>query len=243
MQKRLRGGFVRVLWMGGMAGAMAALVGGCAAPKTSQPGVVIEADVARVIKLPDGSTCTEPSNLSALLAAPGGQLARRLMTTEEKLEDAIAKEKEGRFSNDEIEAAYFDLCRAYSREEIKKDAFARVRANYLSLRQVQLNQGIRDWTSRKDGIKEAGKLCMVVFGDTGNSRNYTRWVPPETTADDCAVFSSRAGGSEVLLGCTEGQWKNRWAKKPVAATATGARSRGLVVRDTPSAPEPNCGWL
>ena len=242
MQKPLRGRVVRVLWAGLVAGIVAG--GGCATPKGDQPGMVVEKDVARVLKLPDGSSCTEPPGLSALLEAPGGQLASRLLATGGKVEEALAKEKDARFSNDELEAAWFNACRAYLNGEMKKDVFEPQRANYLALRQVRLAEGIRDWVNRKEGIREAGKLCMVVFGgEVESARNSTRWVPPETTVDDCALFATRAGGGDVLLGCTEGQWKNHWAKRTVAAGALGTRSRGQLVRDTPAAPEPNCGWL
>lgn len=227
------------------AGMAVGMVAGCGGPKAAKPdGPVIEKDVLAVIKLPDGSTCTEPPGLSALLEAPGGQLVSRLMASEGKVEEALAKEKDAKFSNEEIEAVYFDACRTYDNKGMKKPEFDKLRENYLSLRQVQLAQEIKAWAARKDGIKEAGKLCMVVHGtETADARNFTRWVPPETTVNDCAVFSARAGGTEILLGCTEGQWKNHWARRTVPATAGGTRNRGQVVRDTPSAPDPNCGWL
>jgi hypothetical protein len=68
-------------------------------------------------------------------------------------------------------------------------------------------------------------------------------VPETTTVDDCAVLAQRSGGTEVLLGCTEGNWANHWAKKTVATGALGRKNRSLVVRDTPAAPDPNCGWM
>jgi hypothetical protein len=235
MHKRLQGLL--------LAGVAAGLVAGCGGNQAAKPGPVIEKDVAAVIKLPDGSTCTEPPGLAALLEAPGGQLARKLMAEEGKLEDAFAKEKDAKIGNDEIEAAWFDVCRAYRNDEIKKAELERQRNNYLTLRQVQLTQGVKAWAARKDGIKEAGKLCMVVYGESDSARNSTRWVPPETTVDDCALLATRAGAGEVLLGCTEGQWKNNWAKRTVTAGPLGAKSRGQRVRDTPTAPDPNCGWL
>lgn len=224
------------------AGMAVGMVAGCGGPKAAKPdGPVIEKDVLAVIKLPDGSTCTEPPGLSALLEAPGGQLVSRLMASEGKVEEALAKEKDAKFSNEEIEAVYFDACRTYDNKGMKKPEFDKLRENYLSLRQVQLAQEIKAWAARKDGIKEAGKLCMVVFGEEKDgARSHTRWVPPGATVEDCTVYATRAGASEVVLGCTEGQWKNHWAKRPVAA---GAKSRVKMVRDTPSAPDPNCGWL
>jgi len=223
-----------------LAGLAAGMLAGCGGSKPQKPEPVIEEDVSAVIQLPDGSTCTEPPGLAALLESPGGQLARRLLSTEGKVEDELAKEKEVKIGHAEVGAAWFDLCRAYVREGLQKPEFERQRGNYVGVRQMLLAQGIRDWVNRKDGIKEAGKLCMVVHGtETADARNFTRWVPPETTVNDCAVFSARAGGTEILLGCTEGQWKNHWARRTVPATAGGTRNRGQVVRDTPSAPDPN----
>lgn len=236
MQRSLRSGLLCVLF--------AVFAAGCGGQKGTKPGLVVEEDVARIIKLPDGSTCTEPVNLSELRDAPGGQLAKKLFESEGKIEEALAREKDAKISDAEIEAAYFDACRAYSKGGIQKIEFEKLRKNYLDLRQIQLAQGIKAWVDRKEGIKEAGKLCMAVFGaDVSSAKNFTRRVPETTTVDDCALFSTRAGGSEVLLGCTEGQWKNRWAKKTVAAGPLGTKSRGRMVRDTSAAPEPNCGWL
>lgn len=231
---------------GGLACALfAVFVGGCAGSATQkQAGVNIEEDVGRIVKLPDGSTCTEPVELSASREAPGGQLATKLLASEEKVDDALAKEADAKLDDAGIEAAYFDVCRAYSKNEIKKDAFEKLRRNYLDLRQALLAQGIKAWIDKKDGIKDPGKLCMAVFGgDPSGAKNFTRQVPDTTSVDDCALYATRAGAGDVLLGCTEGQWKNHWARKTVAAGPLGMKSRGQIVRDTQAAPEPNCGWL
>lgn len=333
-------------WQGALLACVAAAwVGGCGGGKAHKPELVVEEDVSAVIELPDGSRCTEPPGLSALLASPGGQVAQSRLAAEAgtdakpaeateqkpeakveetapvepevKAEDASPRDEgevaaasaaeaassrsdeeaaagdivigtarvkpdgdaeEATPRNEEeaaapsaaeekarnaeakpegatapaaqaepghleIEAAYFQLCRAYKSNAVDKAEFERQRANYLELRQGLLQRGIRGWLDREGGIREAGKLCMVVHAnETPTARSFTRWVPPETSVDDCAVFAAKAGAGEILLGCTEGQWQNRWAKRAVAVGPTGTRNRGLVVSDTPSAPDPNCGW-
>lgn len=242
MQRSLRGG---VAWVS-MAVFMAAVVAGCggASTATKQPGVKMEDDVGRIIKLPDGSTCTEPASMDEARELPGALQVKELFASEARPEEAIEQAKKLRVTDTEIEAAFFDACRAYSKGEVKKEAFEKDRGLYLELRQSLLTQGIKAWADRKDGINDAGKLCMSVFGaDTGNAKNHTRWVPETTTVDDCALLAHRAGAADVLLGCTEGQWKNHWAKKTVGAGPTGTKGRNVMVRDTSAAPEPNCGWL
>ena len=221
-------------------------IGGCAAKKAAKPadGITIEEDVSRIIKLADGSTCTEPANLGEARQLPGAQQVKALLDSEADLKAVMEEAKKLKVTDTEIEAAYFDACRAYSKTEITKEAFEKDRTIYLELRQALLMQGIRAWMEKKDGIKDAGKVCMAVFeGDTANSKNTTRWVPETTTVDDCALFAHKAGAGDVLLGCTEGQWKNIWAKKIFSTGPLGAKNRGQLVRDTSSAPEPNCGWL
>jgi hypothetical protein len=242
MQRSLRGGFAFV----SLAVFMAAIVAGCGgvAGTAGQPGFKVEDDVGRIIKLPDGSTCTEPANMGESRELPGAVQVRELFASEAKPEETIEQAKKLKVTDAEIEAAFFDVCRAYSRGEIKKDVFEKDRRIHLELRQSLLVQGIKAWVDKKDGINDAGKLCMSVFeSDTSNSKNLSRWVPETTTVDDCALLANRAGAGDVLLGCTEGQWKNKWAKKTVGTGPAGAKGRNVMVRDTSAAPEPNCGWL
>jgi len=219
--------------------------GGAATNKAEkQAGVNIEEDVGRIIKLPDGGTCTEPANMGEARQLPGAVQVKALFDSEARVEETLEAAKKLKPTDTEVEAAYFDVCRAYSKGELTKDVFAKDRKIYTELRQQLLTQGIKAWADKKDGIKDPGKICMSVFGgDTADAKNTTRWVPETTTVDDCALFAVRAGASHVLLGCTEGQWKNHWAKKTVAAGPTGTKGRNVVVRDTSAAPEPNCGWL
>lgn len=175
--------------------------------------------------------------------AAAASAAEKAANAEPKPAGATAPAAQAEPGHLEIEAAYFQLCRAYKSNAVNKAEFERQRANYLEMRQGLLQRGIRDWLQREGGIREAGKLCMVVHAtETSTARSFTRRVPPETSVDDCAVFAAKAGAGEILLGCTEGQWQNRWAKRAVAVGPIGTRNRGLVVRDTPSAPDPNCGW-
>ena len=237
MRRSLQGGFACVL--------AAVLLAGCSGAKVEkQEGVKIEEDVGRVVMLPDGSTCTEPASMGEARELPGALQAKELFASEGRAEEALELAKKARVTDTEVEAAFFDVCRAYSKGEIKKDVFEKDRLIYLELRQSLLAQGIKAWVDKKDGIKDAGKVCMLVFAaDTANSRNTSRWVPESTTVDDCALFAHKAGAGDVLLGCTEGQWKNHWAKKIVGTGPLGAKGRGQMVRDTSAAPEPNCGWL
>ncbi|HEX7810653.1 MAG TPA: hypothetical protein VF460_01995 [Burkholderiales bacterium] len=218
---------------------------GCSAQKAKEPaGIKIEEDVGRIITLPDGSTCTEPANMGEARQLPGALQVKELFASEARPEETLEAAKKLKVTDTEVEAAFFDVCRAYSKGEIKKEVFEKDRRIHLELRQALLAGGIKAWTDKKDGIKDPGKLCMVVFaGDTASSLNTTRWVPETTTVSDCALLAHKAGGSDVLLGCTEGEWKNHWARKTVAAGDLGTKSRNVVVRDTASAPEPNCGWL
>jgi hypothetical protein len=237
MQRRLRGGIACVLFAVVLAGCGGAKVG-------KQAGVNIEEDVGRIIKLPDGSTCSEPANMGEARELPGALQVKELFASEAKVEETLELAKKAKVTDTEVEAAFFDVCRAYSKGEIKKDVFEKDRSIYLELRQSLLTQGIKAWLDKKDGIKDAGKVCMLVFAaDTVNSKNTSRWVPETTTVDDCALYAHKTGAGDVLLGCTEGQWKNHWAKKTVGTGPLGAKGRGQLVRDTNAAPEPNCGWL
>ena len=243
MQRRLRGGKACAL----VAVIVAAgFLGGCAVQKAAKPagGMIIEEDVGRVIKLADGSTCTEPANLGEARQLPGAQQVKALFDSDADLKEVMEQANKLKATDTAVEAAFFDVCRAYSKGEITKEVFGKDRSIYLELRQALLMQGIKAWVDKKDGIKDAGKVCMaVVAGDTANSKNTARWVPETTTVDDCALFAHKAGAGDVLLGCTEGQWKNHWAKKIVGTGPLGAKSRGQMVRDTNAVPDPNCGWL
>ncbi|MEO8157594.1 MAG: hypothetical protein ABI648_07330 [Betaproteobacteria bacterium] len=223
----------------GVALLAVALTAGCATPKkTGQP--IVEKDVARVIRLADGSTCEEPAGIEQTRQAPGAIALKELFESDAGAEDALAKAATITLSAAEVEAVFFDACRAYSSAAIGKDAFAKDRQIYLGLRQQFFTRGVKDWQDKKDGIADAGKLCLVSLPDTDpDHRSFTRVVPPEASVYDCAQLAAAKGSSEILLGCTAGHWKNTWAKRPITLSA---KTRALVVKGTAFAPDPDCGW-
>jgi hypothetical protein len=225
-----------------MALAIAVLVAGCAGSKRA-PGPVVEKDVSRVIKLKDGTTCVEPAGLAETRNAPGAVQLKALFDSESKADEALAKVKEFKYTREDVEAVYFDACRAYSRAEITKEAFGNDIRIYLALRQELLVQGVKQWQDKKDGIADSGKLCLVSLDDSDSEhRSFTRVVPTESLADDCAQLALKSGSSEILLGCTRGHWDNTWAKRSIALGAAGTKTPHLSVKGTAYAPDPDCGW-
>jgi hypothetical protein len=219
-----------------------ALVAGCAMPKKAAEPVV-EKDISRVIKLGDGTTCVEPAGLAETRQAPGAVQYKELLESDAKADEALTKARELKLKREEVEAAYFDACRAYSNAAIKKEAFEKNRTVYLGLRQQFFAQGVKEWQDKKEGIADPGKLCLVTLPDTDpDHRSFTRVVPMESTANDCAQLAATNGSSEILLGCTKGHWQNTWAKKPIAIGPAGAKVTDLSVKGTASAPDPDCGW-
>ena len=225
-----------------LAVAVAVAVASCATPKKAgQP--VVEKDVSRVIKLRDGSTCVEPAGLAETRQSPGAVQLKELFESNMKADEALTKAKEFKLKYGEVEAVYFDACRAYSNAAIKKEAFERDRKIYLALRQQLVAQGVKQWLDKKDGIADPGKLCLVTLPDTDpDHRSFTYVVPMESTVNDCAQLASNNGSKEILLGCTKGHWDDVWAKKPIAVSPKGANSRNRSVTGSSYAPDPDCGW-
>ena len=222
--------------------AVAAFVAGCATPKKAA-GPVVEKDISRVIRLGDGTTCIEPAGLAETRQAPVAMQLKELFKSDATADEALTKAKQFKFTREEVEAVYFDSCRAYTNAETTKEAFEKDRNIYLGLRQQLFAQGMEQWQNKKDGIADAGKLCLVTRPDTDpDNRSFTRVVPVDSTVDDCARLGARSGGIEILLGCTRGHWKNVWAKSPIAIGATGAKIRNLSVKGTAYAPDAECGW-
>ena len=222
--------------------AIAAFVSGCATPKQAA-GPVVEKDVSRIIKLGDGTTCIEPTGLAETRRSPVAIQLKELFESDAKADEALTKVKEFKFTREEVEAVYFDACRAYSNAEITKAAFEKDRNIYFGMRQQLFAQGVKEWQDKKDGIADSGKLCLVTRPDTDpDNRSFTRVIPVDSTVDDCARLAASSGGSEILLGCTKGHWENVWAKTPIAIGPTGAKTRDLSVRGTTHAPDPDCGW-
>jgi hypothetical protein len=221
------------------AGLVLVLVVGCAGPKKTA-GLVIEKDVSRVIKLEDGTTCVEPAGLAQTRQAPGAVKLKELFDSEEPVDEVRTKARELKPIAEEVEAVYFDACRAYSNLAIPKWAFDRDKSLYLDLHQQLFAQGVKGWQDKKDGIADAGKLCLVSLPDTDpEHRSFTRVVPADASVYDCAQLAVANGSGEILLGCTKGHWQNTWAKRPITV---GAKARTLSVKGTAYSPEPDCGW-
>ena len=219
-----------------------ALVSGCATPKKA-PEAAVEKDISRVIQLGDGITCVEPAGLAETRQTPGAVQLRELFESETKADEALTKARELKLKREEVEAVYFDACRAYSNAAIRKEAFEKSRTVYLGLRQQLIAQAVKEWQEKKEGIADPGKLCLVTLDDTDpDHRSFTRVVPADSTVNDCAQLAVTNGGSEILLGCTKGHWQNTWARKPIAIGPIGAKSRDLSVKGTVSVPDPDCGW-
>lgn len=216
---------------------------GCASTAKKAAGPSIEKDVLRVVKLSDGTTCTEPAGLGESRQTENATRLKALIESGAKTDEVLKSAQEFKPKADEIEAVYFDACRAYSKSEIKKDAFERNRTVYLELRQQLLAQRMKKWQEKADGINDAGKLCLVALPDTDpDHRSFTRVMPPDTTVADCAQLAIANGSAEILLGCTKGNWENLWAKNSIAVAHSGARLPELSSSGGGRAPDPNCGW-
>ncbi len=222
------------------AGLVLALVVGCAGPKKKSAELVIEKDVSRVIKLDDGTTCVEPAGLAQTREAPVAVKLKEVFDSDEPIDEARTRARDLKPTPEEAEAVYFDACRAYSNLSIPKWAFERDKALYLDLHQQLFAQGVKQWQDKKDGIADAGKLCLVSLPDTDpEHRSFTRVVPAESSVYDCAQLAVANGSGEILLGCTKGHWENTWAKRPITV---GAKTRNLSVKGTAYSPDPDCGW-
>ncbi|HEX9449979.1 MAG TPA: hypothetical protein VF934_01050 [Burkholderiales bacterium] len=215
------------------------LVAGCATPKKSaQP--VVEKDISRVVNLGDGTICVEPAGLGETRQAAGAVQLRELLESDAKADEALTKAGALNLKSEEVEAVYFDACRAYSNAAIKQEAFEKDRTVYLGLRRQLVAQGVKQWQDKKEGIADPGKLCLVALADTDpDHRSFTRVVPTDATVNDCAQLAAMSGSSEILLGCTKGHWQNTWAKRPIAVSA---KTRNLSAKGTAYAPDPDCGW-
>jgi hypothetical protein len=221
------------------AGLVLALVVGCAGPGKT-PEIVIEKDVSRVIKLEDGTTCVEPAGLAQTRQTPGAVKLKELFDSEEPVDEVRTKAKELKPTADEVEAVYFDACRAYSNRAIPALAFDRDKALYIDLHRQLFAQGVKQWQDKKNGIADAGKLCLISLPDTDpEHRSFTRVVPADSSVYDCAQLALVNGSVEILLGCTKGHWDDTWAKRPISV---GAKSRNLSVKGTAYSPDPDCGW-
>ncbi len=214
-------------------------IGGCTAnkPRGPQPP-----DAGRVVVLEDGSRCTQPSEVVALRSTEGAMRLRELFGSEGKYEELSTRIKDLKFGYGEIDAVFFEACKASQGKVLLKPFFERNRRLYLDARQKLLAEGIGVWLS-KGSLGDAGKLCLFGFDDeAGDARNFTRLVPGDTSVDDCAQMSAKLGGNYVLLGCTMGKWENRWAEKSIKVGTWGANDRRLVLSESRHVPKNNCAW-
>jgi hypothetical protein len=219
-----------------------ALVAGCATPKKSgEPPA--EKNMSRIVQLADGTTCVEPAGLAESRQKPGAVELRNLLGSDVKADEALAKAKTLKLNPDEAEAVYFDSCRAYANAEIPREAFENGRTVYQWLRQQFVAQSVKQWRDKKEGIADAGKLCLVSLPDTDpDYRSFTRVVPADSTVNDCAQMALASGSDQILLGCTRGHWENTWAKNPITVGPAGKKPKHLTAKGTVHAPDPDCGW-
>jgi hypothetical protein len=221
---------------------LVALVAGCTTPKKAA-GPVMEKDVSRVIKLGDGTTCVEPAGLAETRQSPVAIQLKELFESDANADEVLTKLKEFKFTREEVDAVYFDVCRAYSNAGIPKWAFDRDRAIYLGLHEQLFAQGVKEWRDKQQGIADPGKLCLVALPDTDpDHRSFTRVIPVDSTVNDCAQLAATSGSSEILLGCTKGHWEDTWAKRPIVVGSKGGKTKDLSVKGTAYAPDPDCGW-
>ena len=202
-----------------------------------------DSDISRVVTLPDGSSCMEPAGLTESRQKPGATALRELLQSDTTGADAIAKATALKLQPDEAEAVYFDACRAYAKGLIRQDEFNENRTVYLALRGKFTAEGVKEWQGKKEGIADAGKLCLVSLPDTDpDHRSFTRVVPANSTVNDCADLAVLNGSREILLGCTKGHWEDTWAKKPIPLGKEGKPVKQLTAKGTALAPDPDCGW-
>ena len=214
-------------------------MGGCTTPAPKSPDVV---DQRPVVTLADGSRCAQPADFDLLRDTENTARLRELFLSDGKPEEWMPRLREWKIGYGEADAIFYESCKAWQGKSVAKPVLDRHRVNYLALRQQLLDDGIKKWLTA-GRIEDAGKLCLVIFGDeTGNPKNFTRLVPGDTSVDDCALMAHKLGASRVLLGCTDGRWKNRWSAEPIEAGPLGTKDRRLDLTRKNRIPEINCAW-
>jgi len=215
---------------------------GCAQQKKSD-GLLTEKDMSRVVTLADGTRCVEPPGLAESRQKPGAIELKNLAASELTADEVLQKAPALKLAEDEAQAVYFDVCRAYSNGALPAKEFEKMRAIYAGLRRLSFAQGVKQWLDKKDGIAEAGKLCLVIIpGGDPDHRSFTRVVPADSLVSDCAQLAIANGSAEILLGCTNGHWDDRWARNPIALGKAGALPGRFSVKASQQVPDPNCGW-
>lgn len=90
------------------------------------------------------------------------------------------------------------------------------------------------------------KLCVIVFNsDDQDPHNKMEVLAPNSQQNDCAILSSRAGGTDARIGCQNSQNQNRWGPARFAVKMP-SHGEGEGLRDpllTGFWPQSgNCGW-
>lgn len=213
-----------------------------AACATKKPLTPVAEDTRPRVILEDGSVCALPDDYEKLVEGGDATRLRDLFQSGASLEERAKSLKELKVGYGTAEAVFFEACQSWAAGALSKAMFEQQRKFYVEVRQKLLADGIQKWLT-EGNIKDAGKICLVLVAESPtDARNFTRWVPGDTTVDDCALMASRAGLNEVRLGCTEGTWVNHWAKKTIAAGPWGTKNRKLKIAGTDYAPDPNCAW-
>jgi hypothetical protein len=193
-------------------------------------------------RMDDGSLCKAPAGYPDILEASGTQQVRALFlasTSPIVTADGVTDLP----SMAELDAALYLSCGEYANRELSKDTFRIQRAVHQQLRLRNLRRGVQSWLDDPEGFETPGKVCLFLFnGDAPDQRNLTRLVPPQTTADDCAVYVSSNGGTHVLLGCSAGRWKMHWAPQRILVGPNGWANRRHPLAGTQYVPNPDCGW-
>lgn len=214
-------------------------MGGCTAPVPKSADVP---DSRPAVTLADGSRCLRPADYEQLRDTENASRLRVLFLGNGRAEDWMPSLREWKVGYGEADAMFFENCKAWEEKSLAGPDLDRSRMIYLAIRQQLLDDGIRRWLSA-GSIEDAGKLCLVIFGsNTDNPKNFTRLVPGDTSVDDCALMAHKLGASRVLLGCTDGRWKNRWSAEPIEAGPLGTKDRRLDLKRKNRIPEINCAW-
>jgi hypothetical protein len=199
-------------------------------------------DALPVYRMDDGSVCKAPAGYPDILESPGTRQARSLFLSSTSPKETAAGVSDLP-SLEELSAALYFSCGEYASRKLSKNVFVRQREIYQELRLRYLRTGVQSWLDDPEGFKSPGKVCLFIFsGHNPDVRNLTRLVPPQTTADDCALHVSTNGGTHVRLGCSAGNWEMHWAPQWLLVGPNGWAERRRSLAGTQYVPVPDCGW-
>ena len=204
---------------------------------------VIDADESLpAYRINDGSLCRAPAGFGETVQSPGARQLRALFLSSAPVKEVVAGVSDLP-SDEELDAAFYLSCGEYANGALSKAVFERQRRIYQMLRLERMTRGTQRWREEDGGFAMPGKVCHFIFsGNNPDPRNVTRWVPASTTVDDCALYVHENGGTHVLLGCSDGRWKTRWAAQRLLPGPNGWKIRTRSPAGTQYVPEPNCDW-